>query len=225
MTDSTGFRRYEPVRVDVTPQYVERNTLSVAFRIILAIPHFILVGGPGFGVGFHLGAASGSDAAHSSRDAGGSNGVLGLVALCCAVLSWFAILFTGRHPRGLWNLARFYMRWRANAVAYAALLRDEYPPFGEGPYPVEFEVEYPGTRDRWSVLLRLVLVIPHAIVLFFLDVAWLFTTIAAWLAILFTGRFPVALYRFGVGMMRWTLRVESYVLLLRDEYPPFTLQP
>ena len=59
--------------------------------------------------------------------------------------------------------------------------------------------------------------------LFFLMFGWLVTTVAAWFAILFTGFYPASLYPFGVGVMRWILRVEAYMLLLVDEYPPFTL--
>ncbi len=212
-----------PVLVDVEPQPAGRNRLTVALRLILAIPHLILVGAPGFATGIHSETVAPGGAVRHSGGLG-SNGLLGVVAFVGAVISWFFIVFTGRHPRGLWDLARFYMRWRANAVAYTALLRDEYPPFGDAPYPVTFEVPYPEQRDRLSVGLRLLLVIPHAIVLVFLDIAWFFTAVGAWVAILLDGQYPASLYRFGVGMLRWTLRVEAYVLLMRDEYPPFSLQ-
>jgi len=217
-----GGRAY-PIVIDVEPQPAGRNRLTVAFRPILAIPHVILVGAPGFALGIHNETMAADGGPHSTSV--GGNGLLGVVAFVGAILSWFAIVFTGRHPRGLWNLGCFYMRWRAKAVAYAALLRDEYPPFGDGPYPVTYDVQFPEQRDRWSVGLRLLLVIPHAIVLLFLDIAWFFTAIVAWAAILFTGEYPAILYRFGVGMMRWTLRVETYALLMRDEYPPFSLRP
>lgn len=212
-----------PVVIDVDPQMTGRNRLTAAFRLILAIPHIILVGAPGFAIGVHNETMSPAGGARHPETVG-SNGLLGVVAFVGAIISWFAIVFTGRHPRGLWNLAQFYMRWRANAVAYTALLRDEYPPFGEGAYPVIYDVQYPEQRDRMTVGFRIILVIPHLIVLVFLDIAWFLTAVVAWVAILFTGEYPESLYRFGVGMMRWTLRVESYMLLMRDEYPPFSLQ-
>jgi hypothetical protein len=109
-------------------------------------------------------------------------------------------------------------------MAYAALLRDEYPPFGQDAYPVTFEVDYPERSNRWSVALRLILAIPQVIVLMFVLVAWLVTVVIAWFAILFTGRYPEGLYTFGVGVQRWTLRVQAYLFLMRDEYPPFSLQ-
>jgi hypothetical protein len=116
------------------------------------------------------------------------------------------------------------MRWRANVVAYVALLRDEYPPFGTGAYPVAFDVEYPEQSNRWSVAFRLILAIPQLLVLVIVLLAWVVTVVIAWFAILFTGRYPQGLYGFGVGAQRWTLRVQSYLFLMRDEYPPFSLE-
>ncbi len=206
-----------PVTYDVEPQRDDRNRLTVGFRFILAIPHLLLVGSP---VGIGAAASAGS----AGIGLLSSNGVLGAAAFITAVISWFAIVFTGRHPRGLWDFARFYMRWRTKAISYTALLRDESPPFGEAEYSVPSEVEYPEQpRDRWSVGLRLIYVIPHAIILLFLGIAWLVTAVIGWFAILFTGSYPEGLYRFAVGVMRWSVRVESYVLLMRDEYPPFSL--
>jgi len=198
-----------PVTYDVEPQIAERNRLTVAFRPILAIPHLLLVGGPGFGLGV------GSD----------RTGVLGTVAAVAAIINWFIIVFTGRANEGLLSLQQYYLRWRARALAYEALLRDEYPPFGDGDYPVS--VDFPAViegRNRWTVGFRLLLAIPQAIVLFFVLIAWVVTAIIGWFAVLFTGRYPDGLWQFGQGAMRWTLRVEAYLLLLRDEYPPFSLQ-
>jgi hypothetical protein len=65
-------------------------------------------------------------------------------------------------------------------------------------------------------------VIPHLIILWALGIAWVVTTVIAWFAILFTGRYPEALYDFGVGVFRWGIRVEAYLLLLTDAYPPFS---
>jgi Domain of unknown function (DUF4389) len=192
------------VEFGVEPELTGRNRLTSGFRLILGIPQFIIVGGAGnYGPSALTGAAS-----------------------AMAFISWFAILFTGAQPRGLWDFTTFYMRWWARVTAYAALLRDDYPPFGDDPYPITYEVSYPaGERDRLSVGLRLIYAIPHLILLIFINIAWLVTSVIAWFAILFTGAYPGGLYRFAVGAMRWNARVQSYLLLLRDEYPPFTFQP
>lgn len=209
-----------PVSLRIEPALERRNRLTTAFRLILAIPHLILVGGP-LSVALVWG---GSDAGERSSDSGAGGGLIGLVAAVCAIMSWFAIIFTGRHPPGLWKICAFYLRWRVRAAAYTALLRDEYPPFGDGAYPTALELpSADAERNRLSVAFRILLVIPHLIVLVFLGVAWGITSILAWFAILFTGRFPEGLYRFGVGVLQWNIRVEAYVLLLHDDYPPFTL--
>jgi hypothetical protein len=195
-----------PVTYDVESRTGDRNRLTVAFRLILAIPHFLLVGGPGLGLGL------GSD----------PTGALGTAATVSAVINWFIIVFTGRANEGLLSLQQYYLRWRARALAYEALLRDEYPPFGDGDYPVS--ADFPAVtegRNRWTVGFRIFLVIPQVIVLLFLLIGWLVTAIIGWFAVLFTGRYPNGLWRFGEGVMRWSLRVEAYLLLIRDEYPPF----
>jgi hypothetical protein len=217
-----------PIEYDVEPQLRERNRLTVGFRIILAIPHAILVGGPGFafGGGFQLvWWDDGGD--WGTRFSGlGGNGLLGIAAAFAAIIAWFAILFTRSHPRGIWDFTHYFMRWRSRAMAYMALLRDEYPPFGDGEYAVTYRVEYPTEgRDLWAVGLRIIYVIPHLIVLFFLSIAWIITAVIAWFAILFTGEYPEGLYKFAVGYLRWTVRVETYLYLMRDEYPPFPLEP
>lgn len=216
-----------PVTFHVEPQLGGRNRLTVAFRIILAIPHLILIGGPMIGL-IGTGSISLSSGNGIRSGSGLSNGgLIGLAAFVVSVIAWFAIVFAGNHPRGLWDFARMYMRWRTKAVAYFMLLRDEYPPFGEGDYPVTYEVAYPAIpRNRLSVGLRIIYAIPHAIVLLFLGIAWAVTTLLAWFAILFTGSYPEGLYGFGfgVGVMRWSVRYETYLLLMRDEYPPFSLE-
>jgi hypothetical protein len=68
-------------------------------------------------------------------------------------------------------------------------------------------------------------VIPHLVVLFLLCIAFLVVTVIAWFAIVFTGSYPQGLYPFAVGCLRWSLRVEGYLLLMCDEYPPFSFEP
>ncbi|HET7464130.1 MAG TPA: DUF4389 domain-containing protein [Longimicrobium sp.] len=208
---------HHPVDVVVPPATENRNRLTTGFRMILAIPHVLLVGAP-------LAAAL-SWWGIPQRDGWMSGGgVLGAVAAACALIAWFAILTTGRYPEGLRSLAALYLRWRVRAVAYTALLRDEYPPFGDGPYPAGLVLETgDAPRDRLTVGFRVFLAIPHLVCVWALGIAWCLTTMIAWFAILFTGRYPEGLYHFAVGVLRWNTRVEAYLLLLHDEYPPFSL--
>jgi hypothetical protein len=207
-----------PVGVHVDPALEGRDRLTTAFRLLLALPHLVLVGGP---VAAAVTWSWNSEA--GLRFEWGTGGVLGAAAAVAAVIAWFAILFTRRHPRGLWDFAAYYLRWRVRAVAYVALLRDEYPPFGDGHYPAALELRPPDApRDRWTVALRPVLALPHLLAICVLGVAWGLATVVAWLSILFTRRYPAPLYRFGVGVLRWNTRVEAYLLLLHDDYPPFS---
>ena len=209
-----------PARVHVEPALDGRNRLTVAFRLILALPHLVLVGGP---VAATLTSQWSADTG-TTYQWGAGGGVLGAVAVVIAIIAWLWILATGRYPEGLWSLAAYYLRWRVRAAAYTALLRDEYPPFGDAPYPASLELTPPdGPRNRVSVALRIFLVIPHLLAVWALGVAWACTTVLAWFAILFTGSYPAGLYRFGVGVLRWNTRFEVYALLLHDEFPPFSL--
>jgi hypothetical protein len=209
-----------PVQVSVEPAIDERNRLTTGFRPLLALPHIILVGGP---LAMFFSWTSDSESG-GLRYEWGAGGLFGALAAGAALIAWFAILFTGRYPQGLRDLVAMYLRWRVRVVAYAALLRDEYPPFGEGPYPAAIELKpADGPRDRLPVGLRPILVIPQLIAVWAIGIAWAVTTIIAWFAILITRRYPRGLYNFSVGAFRWTTRVEAYLLLLHDEYPPFSL--
>ena len=152
---------------------------------------------------------------------------LSAVANVITLIAFFAILFTGRYPRGLFDFVVNIYRWQENVFAYYALFRDEYPPFSweAGKYPVTFEVDYPESLSRWLIFVKWLLAIPHIFVLAFLYVAALVVWVIVWFAILFTGRFPRGLFDFLVGVSRWSLRVNAYaLLLLRDDYPPFSLR-
>jgi len=202
-----------PVTVSVEPLIAQRNRLTTAFRIILAIPHILLVGG--------IGVATWIRSAGESF--GGHGGILGFAAFLLAIVSWFTLVIGGTQIPAIRQFTTFYMRWRVRALAYLMLLEDAYPPFGDAAYPASLEVVDPVTRDRLTVAFRIILVIPQFIVLFFILFAWWITAIVAWFVILFSGDYPESLYTFGVGCLRWMVRVEAYLLLLVDDYPPFSL--
>ncbi len=197
----------DTVRFHVEPP-VARDRWSALFRPILVIPHAILVGGPfiGFGGGAYR------------------TGALGLLAITSAILDWFAILLTGRAIAGLQPFKRLYLSWRARVMAYACFLRDEYPPFGDGPYPAWLELpDAPETRDFTSVALRPLLVLPHLIVLFGALVVALLVCIGSWFLIVFKGSLGMNLCRFTRDVMAYALRVEAYALLVHDRFPSFSL--
>jgi hypothetical protein len=210
MTTTTMDRDYPvsqyPVSLSVESTLEGRNRLTTALRPILAIPHMILVG-PGAWL-------------HRLDSAG----LLGAAAYVLAIVNWFMILVTGESVTGIRDFQLYYLRWRTRAVAYMALFVDPYPPFGDAPYPATITVVEPAAaRDRATVAVRLLLALPHLVVLCFLVLGWALATLVAWVMILLTGAYPAFLYPFGLGVMRWLLRVEAYTLLLVDEFPPFAL--
>jgi hypothetical protein len=207
-----------PVSVTITPLIAPRDKMTTAFRLVLAIPHLFLVGGIGFSMVFRTGR-------DNLISLGPETGLLGLVAGLLAIVSWFTILISGEHIAGIRAYTRFYLRWRVRGLSYLMLLQDQYPPLGDAPYPASLTVVDPdGPRDKLAVGLRIFLAIPHFIVLVFLLTAFWMTTIVAWIAIVFRGRYPRGLYDFGVGSLQWLVRVEAYLLLLVDEYPPFAME-
>jgi hypothetical protein len=158
---------------------------------------------------------------------------LQLVARAVAVIGWFAILFTGKLPEGLANLLSLYIRYNNRAWAYAGFLREEYPPFvfdtvapDPGNYPpvrTGFAPELED-RNRVTVGFRLILAIPQIVVVAVLGIAAFVVWVIAFFAVLFTGHWPEGLRTFVAGYLRWFTRVEAYVGLLTDRYPPFSLE-
>jgi hypothetical protein len=187
-----------PVRATFEyPQSLNRATSAV--RIILWIPIAIMLAL--LGGGSNSGPAAG-----------------GLFLAIAAV-----ILFRGYIPRWFFNFQVALMQFQVRSWAYLCLLTDRYPAF-ESEYPVNIEIDYPESHNRWTVVFwKLISSIPHLIVLAFLIIAAVIVVVIAWFAILFTGRYPDSMHRFVAGVLRWGLRVQAYIYSLTDVYPPFSL--
>ena len=162
-----------------------------------------------------------------------------------SVVAFFAILFTGRYPKGLFdfNVGVLRWSWRVGFYSYSALGTDKYPPFtlkDVPDYPARLEVDYPESLSRGLVLVKWwLLALPHYLVVgVFIGAAWVATdrdwmlgsgglvgllVLFAGVALLFTGRYPKSLYDFVLGMNRWVFRVAAYAALMTDAYPPFRL--
>jgi hypothetical protein len=165
------------------------------------------------------------------------------------VVAFFAILVTGRYPRGIFDFNAGVLRWswRACFYSYSALGTDRYPPFTLGDaaeYPARLEVEYPQALSRGLVLVKWwLLALPHYVVVaVFAGGAWAgfnaasdhstwtsaggligLLVLVAGVVLLFTGRYPKAIFDFVLGMNRWVYRVIAYAALMTDAYPPFRL--
>ena len=137
------------------------------------------------------------------------------------------IVFRERYPRWWFDFSRQLVRFEARVLAYLALLTDRYPSTVDE-QSVHLEIDYPDAErdlNRWLPLVKWLLAIPHYIVLAVLGLIAIFVVVIAWFAILFTGRYPQALFDYVVGVGRWGLRVQAYAfLLVTDQYPPFSLK-
>ena len=150
------------------------------------------------------------------------------------VFAFFAILFTGRYPRGIFdfNVGVLRWAWRVGFYSLGALATDRYLPFSldSRDYPANLEVEYPEGLSKGLVLVKWwLLAIPHYIVVGFLHggsggLTGILAVFAA-VRLLFTGRYPRDIFELVLGFNRWGIRVAAYALLMRDEYPPFRLGP
>lgn len=149
-----------------------------------------------------------------------------------AIIAWFVILFTGRLPEGLAGVQHLYIRYANRTYAFAGFLREEYPPFAFGTAAAD-PCEWPAVRtdfvpayedrNRLTVAFRLILLIPHVIVLSVLGLVAYVLLLINVFVVLFTGAWSAGMRDVVVGVIRWTTRVSAYQLLLTDEYPPFTL--
>lgn len=173
---------------------------------------------------------------------------LWLAFVVLTVVAFFAILFTGRYPRGIFDFNVGVMRWswRVGFYSYGALGTDRYPPFtlkDVGDYPARLEVDYPESLSRGLVLVKSwLLALPHYFVVAVFsggagagwaasgDGSWAMggglvglLTLIAGVVLLFTGRYPRTIFDFTTGMNRWGFRVVAYAALMTDDYPPFRL--
>lgn len=146
------------------------------------------------------------------------------------VVAFFTVLFTESIPRPIVEVVAMTYRYQWRVVSYALFLREAYPPFDftpatgdDGRDPAVYAIEEAARLDRWKPLYKWLLAIPHVIVLTVLGMLAAVVVAVAAFAVLTTGEYPRPLRDIVVGVARWELRVEAYILFLTDEYPPFTL--
>ena len=177
----------------------ERNRLTTFFRIILAIPWLIVAY------------------------------IYVIAAFVTVLISWFALVITGRYPQGLYNFGSGVLRYVVRANAWVYLQTDQWPPFGLGPdptYPVRVQVAPRAEKQsRLKVFFRIILAIPLQFVA--LGIGWLHSgaAVVAWLTIVFRGYQPAGVHNALAFTNAWNARVLAYLMLLRDEYPPVGDEP
>ena len=210
-----------PVDIEIDPP-LPQNRWKTAFRIVLAVPAFVLAGA--------LVGGSLSFTTTSNRTFSYSLGVLSLAT----IFAWVAILARRRMPPGLSQLIAFCISYGAQLTAYMLLLTDRYPDCD--PYAVALPAVAPRRalrvsvtddlgRSRLTVLLRLLLAIPHAIWLTLWGIVASLALIVSWLATLLGGRTPAGLHEFLARYVRYRLHVAAYMLLVAEPFPSFGGRP
>ena len=212
----TGAPGY-PVDVEIAPPQPQ-NRWKVGFRIVLAIPAFMIAGA----------LTSGSARTY------GANYSYGLAGLA-AFLAWFAAMAQARMPRGLRDALAYGLSYSAQLDAYLFLLTDRYPnsdpqtAFAGLPVretdPIRLDVGDELQRSKLTVFFRLILTIPHLIWLALWGILVFFAAIANWLATLVNGQSPEGLHSFLAAYVRYQIHVYAYLFLIADPFPGFLGKP
>lgn len=147
----------------------------------------------------------------------------GILAGVAGFVGWWAVLFTGSYPVGLWNVVYGFIRWNTRVNVYYSMLRDDYPPFGEEPYPMELHLERQERQSRLLLIGRIFLMIPLSFWLMIVGIWASILLFISFFAILITGNIPADIFRSLVGVMRYGLRVNLYSYVLTDEWPGFRM--
>lgn len=158
---------------------------------------------------------------------------LGFASFVLTIIAFFAILFTGKYPKGIFdfNVGVLRWSWRVGFYSYSALGTDKYPPFSLDPdpnYPADLEIDYPEKLSRGLIFVKWLLAFPHWIIVWIFSAAGrvglvTLLSIVNAVILLFTGNITGELFNIVIGMNRWSYRVFAYAFLMRDEYPPFRL--
>jgi hypothetical protein len=187
-----------PVSYEADAALEGRNRLTTFFRYLVSIPWQIVVA------------------------------LYGIVAEIAAIIAWFAIVFTGRYPEGLYNFNVGFLRMASRVNGFNYLLTDEWPPFNgeENPqYPIRVGVAPP--LDEYSRLktgLRLIFGIPVYLLAIVQSLILSVCTLIAWFVILFTGRLGEGLFNPMRSASAYLTRAGAYFLLITEDWPPFSLE-
>jgi hypothetical protein len=183
-----------PIRLVVSDD-LQRNRLTVFFRLILAIPCLIWAA------------------------------VWGVITLLAAIVNWFATLFAGQSPNGLHTFIGSYVRYSTHVRAYLLLIADPFPGFtgGEGDYPIDLEVDPPEPQSRLTVFFRVILAIPALVLTNILGNLSQLLAVFSWFIALALGRVPEGLRNFAALALRIETQTYAYVLLLTERYPSFNV--
>jgi hypothetical protein len=193
-TAAASVSAQHPIRLVVNDD-LQRNRLTVFFRLILAIPHFLWAT------------------------------LWGVIAILAWIVNWFATLFMGRSPDGLHTFLATYLRYLTHVRAYALLVADPFPGFTgtQGTYPIDLEVDPPDRQNRLTVFFRFVLAIPALLLVYILTSLTQLLAVFSWFIALVMGRVPEGLRNFAALALRIETQTYGYLMVLTSRYPSFNV--
>jgi hypothetical protein len=157
--------------------------------------------------------------------------ILGFLTGLLVLVSWIPILVNGRQASLIYTIMGGYLRLSTRVALYVFLLTGRYPPFGPtGEHPINVTFDETEQQNRlWGIpfvgiWVRLIVLIPHYIVLALFGIVVAFMIIVSWAPVLVTGRQADVITQWVGGFYRWSIRVGAYSLLLTGRYPPFRLE-
>jgi hypothetical protein len=181
-----------PIHLVVTDD-LERNRLTVFFRLILAIPLFVWLA------------------------------LWSIAVSLVVVVAWIVGLIAGRVPDALHSFMASFTRYYTHVGAYLCIAADPYPGFtGATGYPMDLEIAPPAPQSRLTILFRIILAIPAAIVAYVLQQVATIVAILAWFYALFTGKANKGMRDLQAYCLRYQAQTHSYLLLLTQRYPSFS---
>jgi Domain of unknown function (DUF4389) len=156
--------------------------------------------------------------------------ILAIVTGFLFLVSWIPILINGRQASFIYTIMGGYLRLATRVNLYVGLITGRYPPFGPGgEHTIDVTFDESERQNRlWGIPfvgvgVRLIILIPHYIVLTLLGIIVALMYLVSWAPVLFTGRQADVIVQWIGGFTRWSVRVGAYSLLLTGKYPPFRL--
>jgi hypothetical protein len=149
---------------------------------------------------------------------------IGIGAFFVLIWAFFAVLFTGRWPRGAFDYMVGTYRWAYRVAVYVHLMTDAYPPFSfddDPDYPVRVGIEYPERIANWRPLVQWLLAFPYLVVTGILYWITALLSIVAFFTVLFTKQIPRGLFEAMMPGLRWNVRGNAYAYFMSDRYPPW----
>jgi hypothetical protein len=188
--ESANVYRTDPIRLHVTDD-LRRSRLTVFFRLLLAIPHFVWLT------------------------------LWGIAAFFAVIANWFVTLFRGRPAAPLHRFIAGLLRYQTHVYAFLQLVANPFPGFTgrPGSYPVEVEIEPAERQNRWKTGFRLILAFPAFMVAGALATSAYVAALLSWFYALVRGRVPRGLRNLGAFQLRYSAQAFGYLFLLTDRYP------